>query len=141
MASFPLSGIAQGVLGLESTGAGTSARAADGSGREAPAGAAGGGHANPTMGTESASGAEASGTPAGKDAPASQVPQAGQTSSPIGTQMVLVFDDQTHSMTVKLLDIETQKVEQSPAYEMASAGSEAKLPTQLGRGTLINTKA
>ncbi len=63
----------------------------------------------------------------------------------IGTQMVLVFDDQTHVMTVKILDIETQKVQQPLAPDdtpaIASRASSATTAAVPASGTLINTKA
>jgi hypothetical protein len=60
----------------------------------------------------------------------------------IGTQMVLVFDDQTRSMTIKILDIETQKVQQPlfPDAAPASASGSAQSGPP-ATGTLINTKA
>ncbi len=57
----------------------------------------------------------------------------------IGTQMVLVFDDQTHAMTVKMLDIETQKVQQPLLFDTVPAsGSGTAKPAS---GTLVNTTA
>jgi uncharacterized FlaG/YvyC family protein len=57
-----------------------------------------------------------------------------------GTQLVFVFDDQTHHFAVKLLDIQTQKVVQEipPAAMHATASALAGPP---GSGALVDTKA
>lgn len=57
-----------------------------------------------------------------------------------GTQLVFVFDDQTHHFAVKLLDIQTQKVVQElpPAAMRAAASALAGPPAS---GTLVDTKA
>jgi len=57
-----------------------------------------------------------------------------------GTQLVFVFDDQTHHFAVKLLDIQTQKVVQElPAAAMRAAAS--ALTGSPASGTLVDTKA
>jgi len=65
----------------------------------------------------------------------------GAPSDAIGTQMVLVFDDQTHSMTVKILDIFTQKVEQPLALPSANTTTQSTVLGQGASGTLVDTKA
>ncbi len=65
----------------------------------------------------------------------------GAPSDAIGTQMVLVFDDQTHSMTVKILDILTQKVEQPLPLPSGNTAAQSMVLGQGGSGTLVDTKA
>jgi len=86
----------------------------------------------------------------GVDEPAALTPKtvassahvgADDSSPPIGTQLVLVFDDQTHSMAVKMLDIVTQKVEQTPPSAKAPPGARSASLGQGGSGLLIDTKA
>jgi len=68
-------------------------------------------------------------------------PSNGAASDAIGTQMVLVFDDQTHSMTVKILDILTQKVEQPLPLQSGGTAAQSTVMGQGGSGTLVDTKA
>jgi len=68
-------------------------------------------------------------------------PGTGAPSDAIGTQMVLVFDDQTHSMTVKILDILTQKVEQPLPLPSGNTAAQSMVLGQGGSGTLVDTKA
>jgi uncharacterized FlaG/YvyC family protein len=57
-----------------------------------------------------------------------------------GTQLVFVFDDQTHHFAVKLLDIQTQKIVQEllPAAMRATASA---LSGSAASGALVDTKA
>jgi len=127
MPSIELSGNAPS-LPLGSTRLGPASQAASGRGRS-------------TLSTVPRQGEATAGAAARKDAETPTATNAGQTADAIGTQLVLVFDDQTHTMTVKLLDIETQKVEQPPAYEMPASPAGGKLPGQLSSGALVDTKA
>lgn len=68
-------------------------------------------------------------------------PGAERSAQAIGTQMVLVFDDQTRSMTVKILDIFTQKVEQPAPLALETAAAQGAISGQGGSGTLVDTKA
>ena len=68
-------------------------------------------------------------------------PPANQSSDAIGTQLVLVYDDQTRSMKVKLLDIRTQKVDQSLLPETASTDAATAATEATSGGTHVDTKA
>ncbi|HYB51219.1 MAG TPA: hypothetical protein VED47_08965 [Burkholderiaceae bacterium] len=66
---------------------------------------------------------------------------ASQSSEAIGTQLVLVFDDRTRSMKVKLLDIRTQKVDQPPLPDTASEDA-AAVPSESATAVVrVDTKA
>ena len=96
--------------------------------------------------TDVADGAPESGTDAtarlAPKVPSSAPPLSADTSSEaIGTQMVLVFDDQTRSMTVKILDIFTQKVEQPASLPLGTAAAQSTMSGQGGSGTLVDTRA
>jgi len=96
--------------------------------------------------TDAADGAPESGTdtaaPLAPKVPSSAPPPSADTSSEaIGTQMVLVFDDQTRSMTVKILDIFTQKVEQPAPLPLGTAAAQSTMSGQGGSGTLVDTRA
>jgi uncharacterized FlaG/YvyC family protein len=57
-----------------------------------------------------------------------------------GTLLVFVFDDQAHHMTVKLLDVQTQKVvQQIPLQHMPATAS--ALSGDTASGALVDTKA
>jgi uncharacterized FlaG/YvyC family protein len=57
-----------------------------------------------------------------------------------GTLLVFVFDDQTHHMAVKVLDVQTQKVvEQTPLQHMPATASAAAGAAP--SGGLIDTRA
>jgi hypothetical protein len=76
--------------------------------------------ANPAPAASSAGAAR---DPGSSTTAAAKAPAAKPSTEAIGMQMVLVFDDQTHSMTVKLLDIETQKVAPPPLSGISSSGA------------------
>ncbi len=68
------------------------------------------------------------------------VKNANQALAAIGTQLVFVFDDQAHHLSVKLLDIQTQKVvQQVPAAAMYATASALSGPS--ASGALVDTKA
>ena len=68
------------------------------------------------------------------------VKNANQALAAIGTQLVFVFDDQTHHLSVKLLDIQTQKVVQEiPTAAMRATASALSGPST--SGALVDTKA
>ena len=62
-----------------------------------------------------------------------------------GTQMVFVFDDHAHHMSVKLLDVQTQKVvqemEPGAAMKAAQALSGGKPGSKPPSGALVDTTA
>ena len=68
------------------------------------------------------------------------VKNANQALAAIGTQLVFVFDDQTHHLSVKLLDIQTQKVVQEiPTAAMRATANALSGPS--ASGSLVDTKA
>lgn len=81
--------------------------------------------------------------------PAKAKPRAQSEGEAIGSQMVLVFDDQAHAMTVKMLDIETQKVPQelpgapgvSTPAALASSSTSTATAGVPAPGAYVNTKA
>lgn len=75
-----------------------------------------------------------------KDEVAAAVKNANDALTASGTQLVFVFDDQLQHMTVKLLDVQTQKVvQQVPGLAMpAKASALAGAPAS---GALVDTKA
>jgi len=95
--------------------------------------------------TDAAAGAPESGTdtaaPLAPKAPSSAPTPGADTSEAIGTQMVLVFDDQTRSMTVKILDIFTQKIEQPAPLPLGTTAAQGTMSGQGGSGSLVDTKA
>jgi len=110
-----------------------------------------GGGPGPQAGGDSAPGAASSqasaageakvkGTPITEAAVKAALTGANESLTAIGTQLVFVFDDQTHHMAVKLLDARTQKiVQQVPPEKMpATASALAEHPT---KGALVDTKA
>ncbi len=68
------------------------------------------------------------------------VDDANQALAAIGTQLVFVFDDQSHHLSVKLFDVQTQKVVQQipPAAMPATASA---LSASSASGALVDTKA
>ena len=93
-----------------------------------------------TLQSTAASDAKVKGTPITEAAVKAALTGANDSLTAIGTQLVFVFDDQTHHMAVKLLDRQTQKiVQQVPPEKMqATANALAAHPTS---GALIDTKA
>lgn len=68
------------------------------------------------------------------------VKDANQALAAIGTQLVFVFDDQSHHLAVKLLDVQTQKVvQQIPSAAMPATAS--ALAASSASGALVDTKA
>ena len=143
MASLQLSGIASTTAsGNLAVGAPVPAAGSNTNGRATPAGAL----------NRSPNAAEAAGGPpdSASESPAALAPKipgsappagSGAPSDAIATQMVLVFDDQTHSMTVKILDILTQKVEQPPPLPLGATVAQSTVSGQGGSGTLVDTTA
>jgi hypothetical protein len=143
MASVQLSGIASTLAsGNAAAGAPVPTVGSNASGRATPTGAL---NRGPHVG-------DAAGVPTGSasDTPVALAPKipdsappadGGAASNAIATQMVLVFDDQTHSMTVKILDILTQKVEPPPPLPLETTVVQGTFSRQGGSGTLVDTKA
>jgi len=75
----------------------------------------------------------------------SAVGDANQALAVSGTQMVFVFDDHAHHMSVKLLDVQTQKVvqemEPGAAIKAAQALSGNKPGSKPPSGALVDTTA
>ena len=96
----------------------------------------------PAAGSQGSAASEAKvkGTPITEAAVKAALTGANDALSAIGTQLVFVFDDQTHHMAVKLMDARTQKiVQQVPPEKMpATASALAEHPT---KGALVDTKA
>jgi hypothetical protein len=111
-----------------------------------PSAAAGETSAGRAPGTDPAAGPDPAG-PGGAAAGAmdpnkvrSAVADANHALAAIGTQLVFVFDNQAHHMTVKLLDIQTQKVVQEvPTQAMPAAASTLSGPSI--SGALVDTAA
>lgn len=76
-----------------------------------------------------------------KGAASAAEPGASAASQAIGTQLVLVFDDQTRSMTVKILDIRTQKVDQQTGGEAQASEPQPTGSAAAGSGMLVDTRA
>jgi|GEM_PF-2544932 len=137
--------------GVVPAGAGAGSFTA-GIGAVSPVNAVGGGGSGPQAGGTAATGAAADSSGANaKDSKVKGTPLtpaeiraaltgANDSLTAIGAQLVFVFDDQTHHMAVKLLDMQTQKiVQQVPPEKMqATASALAEHPTS---GALVNTKA
>ncbi len=142
MASVQLSGVIPGVSGNAVAGLGVAAPPPRGSGGDGLTPPAGRGQVKAAASAaKSASGGETPPAPAaGKGQVTAAVPRAEPALNPIGTQMVLVFDDQTHAMSIKMLDIETQKVMQPVPPEAESAATHA-FAGPSSSGTLVDTKA
>jgi hypothetical protein len=141
MASVQLSGVIPGVPGGVAAGAGPVASPPGGSGGGVLAAPLGRGKttAPVSVGKAASVGAASTALP-GKGQVKATAPGAEPALEAIGTQMVLVFDDQTHTMTVKMLDIETQKVVQQDLPEATpQAAHTASGPAT--SGTLVDTKA
>jgi len=129
MASVQLSGVIPGVSGNAAAGSGGDGLALGRGQVKAAASAA-----------KAASGGETPAAPEAKGQVTATVPRIEPALSPIGTQMVLVFDDQTHAMSIKMLDIETQKLVQ-PALPEAEPAATRALSGPSSSGTLVDTKA
>ena len=130
--------VAAGGGGGPSSRAASATDASAASAAGAPSGAAAPGAAPAPAGA--GDGAGTGGRPLNKDQIKSAVKKANEVLSGINTQLVFVFDDHDHSLNVKLLDIQTQKVvQQIPSAAMpATANALADAATS---GTLVNEKA
>ena len=141
MASVQLSGVIPSVSGNAAAGLGGTAPPPGGSGGDGLAPALGRGPVKAAASAaKAASGGETPAAPAGKGQATAAEPRAEPALNPIGTQMVLVFDDQTHAMSIKMLDIETQKLIQPVLPEAESTATRA-LAGPSSSGTLVDTKA
>jgi len=139
MASVQLSGVIPGVSGNAAAGLGVAAPTPGGSGGDGLALGRGQVKAAASA-AKAASGGETPAAPEAKGQVTATVPRTEPALNPIGTQMVLVFDDQTHAMSIKMLDIETQKVMRPVLPEAESAATRA-LAGPSSSGTLVDTKA